>query len=802
MTEIGLQTYQQRVVRAPSRIGVREVVLHTVLLLVVLAATWIGFNTDQRTLVGVINPTLGVFSGVNRTEESERGTYRWTDGAATICLPQAGHAVRSLVQVTLAGDYALALGTTQAVLQPGHGPGVPIALQPGRRHYTLLHDGTAQTTPDLCMSVLSPAVADPNNNRQLGVPLYAFAANHLPLAGAVQPAWAHVALNSVLAIVAFWLIRGVGAPWWVATILVLSGALGAALALWSGLVPAGVNPLRLQIPLVLGLSGGLIGLIAAQRLPHLAPRTPRLARELFGMAAWSALLVGGFRALQWASGHSTVWPLKAGLDPNPTWNVLFAGAIFALWLWLLWWMTDDGRQAVDGGQATADGGQRTADSGRRTADSGPATADGRQRTADSGQQSAVNHRQTAVSGQRSAVNHRRPIIGSACVLFLGAVIIPVVLEVSILGSDSLYVVFRDSPYDYLRDTFRVGNDPLGFMRTYVAQAPQMALHTSTHPPGSVLFLWAVEQSLGPGAITTSWAAIILSALIVLAAYWLGWRLGGPRVALLAGVITVAMPGQLIYNVTSMDGLFNALNALGAVAFFLALEPPARPRTAILAGLLIALALFFTYATTQLAFFGLAAGAITLWRRPGWTTFRVLLRQGLIAAGVIVLIYVLIFLLTGFDVNSGSREATAENAEVMGRWLHGQTEQPFAPPSFAYYLSFVGANLAPYLWYVAPWGLMALSALLLAANQRHWRDLSTYDTLLVAIGACVLGMTLSGLFNREVERIWGFTYPLIAVLIAHNALQGDPQRQRWWPILYPTLFFLLGAAMKLLLNTVW
>ena len=95
------------------------------------------------------------------------------------------------------------------------------------------------------------------------------------------------------------------------------------------------------------------------------------------------------------------------------------------------------------------------------------------------------------------------------------------LEVSILGWDSLYTVFRDSEYDYLRDTFRVGDDPLGFLRTYVEQAPQMALHTSTHPPGSVLFLWAVERSIGPGAVTTSWAAIILSAAITLAAYWLG-----------------------------------------------------------------------------------------------------------------------------------------------------------------------------------------------------------------------------------------------------------------------------------------
>jgi hypothetical protein len=746
MAETTLQSITQRADRTAGRAWVREAALHLILAALVLAATWLGFNTDQRTPVGAIDMPPGIAAGVNAPELSERGAYRWTDGAATFCLPQAGSAPRSLVSVELAGAYALALGTTEAVLQPGSGPGVPLALPAELRRYTLLTEASAQTGSDLCLSVLSAAVTDPNNNRRLGMPWYGFAAQHLPQAGPVTPASGQLALNLALAFAAFWLMRGLGVPLAAATALVIGGTLAPALALVSGLVPAGVNPARFQIPVVGGVALTLLGLLSAQGVQRAAPNMPRLAQMLLGMAFWSLLIVGGFRALQWANGHSSVWPLKAGIDPNPTWWVLAPGALFAAWLWAL----------------------------------------------------IGNHQSSVISHQSSVVGRRSSVV----LLFLGAIIIPVALEVSILGWDSLYTVFRDSEYDYLRDTFRVGADPLGFLRTYVEQAPQMALHTSTHPPGSVLLLWAVEGAIGPGAVTTSWAAIVLSALIVLAAYWLGLRIGGPRTALLAGVITVAMPGQLIYNVTSMDGIFNALNALGAVAFFLALEPPARKRAAILAGALIALALFFTYATTQLAFFGLAAGALALWRRPGRPTLRLVMRQGLIAAGVIVLIYLALFLFTGFDVISGSREATAENAQVMGRWLYGQTEQPFAPPSFAYYLDFLGANLAPYLWYVAPWGLAALSGLLLAAVARRWRELSVFDALLVAVGACVLGMTLSGLFNREVERIWGFTYPLIAVLIAHQALQGDARSRRWWPILYPALFFVLGAAMKLALNTVW
>ncbi|NTW03972.1 MAG: hypothetical protein HGA19_22310, partial [Oscillochloris sp.] len=150
----------------------------------------------------------------------------------------------------------------------------------------------------------------------------------------------------------------------------------------------------------------------------------------------------------------------------------------------------------------------------------------------------------------------------------------------------------------------------------------------------------------------------------------------------------------------------------------------------------------------------------------------------------------------------SSAATAENARVMGRWLYGQRERPFLPPSMDYYLLFLSANSTAYLWYLSPWGLTALGSELLASLRRGWRQADAFSALLVAAGACLLGMWLSGLFNREVERIWGFTYPLAATLIAHHTLSGGEQARRWRPWLYPLLFFAGMIVIKLLLDTVW
>jgi hypothetical protein len=92
---------------------------------------------------------------------------------------------------------------------------------------------------------------------------------------------------------------------------------------------------------------------------------------------------------------------------------------------------------------------------------------------------------------------------------------------------------------------------------------------------------------------------------------------------------------------------------------------------------------------------------------------------------------------------------------------------------------------------------------LVAGWRARQQPGSLDVLALALLALVLGMWLSGLFVREVERIWGFAYPLAAVLMAAHIWQGETRRVRLWRAgLWVALFFAQAATMHMLLNTYW
>jgi 4-amino-4-deoxy-L-arabinose transferase-like glycosyltransferase len=391
-----------------------------------------------------------------------------------------------------------------------------------------------------------------------------------------------------------------------------------------------------------------------------------------------------------------------------------------------------------------------------------------------------------------------PLLPGVALILAGAVALPVLLKVSVRGWESLFLTFAANGSDYIHDVPLIGSDPLGFLGRYVELSPTLAWHNSNHPPGSVLLLWGVEQVLGPGAVPASWVAILLSSLVVVAACWLGLRLGGRHLALLAGALVAVMPGHQVYSVTSMDGVFNSLLALAAVAFFLALEPGARPWRGLLAGVLLALGLFFTYATTQLFFFGVVVCLLALQR--GQPLGHVL-RQGMLAVGVLLLLYGLLAATTGFNILEAVLQAKANNA----RLLSDPTETNpglMGLPSVSHYTYYLPVNLVPFLWYLAPWGLAALTPRL-AAGVQNWRQPTSWHVLALALVGLVLGMWLSGLFVREVERIWGFIYPVAAVLMAVHIWQGETPRERLWRAgLWLTLFFAQAATMRMLLNTYW
>ncbi|MFV9505510.1 MAG: hypothetical protein AB4911_13220 [Oscillochloridaceae bacterium umkhey_bin13] len=715
------------------------------LLLLVALTTLLGYNMPQPITVEVDDELRQVKFGFHGLEQAGADQFRWTNGAARVCLDQIGQVPRSSLHLRILGEGAYALGNDQLALAVSGQPIVTVPVPGATRNYHVLLGEALAQQDNACIELNSRAVTTPSDPRPLGVPFVSLSLNPLAAEGLIRPALGQLALNLALAALGFATLRllGLGGPW---RSSLLVGALAVLVfgAVASDLLRPGLGLSRHTLLLVAG-AGAALGaarLVRASRWADL----PLLTRDLLGMAFWSLMLVGLTVLIQRLLGFSSVWPLKAGFFPAPfTPLILVPILVFVVWAGLV---------------------VRTL-----------------------------------------ASTTARPRLGWSLVLVLvGAILLPPLLKGTIRGWDTLFATFTDNPFEYIADLPLVGDDPLGFVGNFIDLKEQLSLHGSTHPPGSQLLLWGVERTLGPGPVPASLVAIALSGLAVLAGLWLAWRLGGPRLGLLAGAIAAVMPGQLVFSTTSMDGIFNMLLALGAAAFLLALEPPMQRRDAVLAGVLIALGLFFTYAATQLFFFGVAVALVAVVRRwpisprQGlarlWHAARPVLAQGLIAAGVIVVLYLGLYLTTGFNVVLGALRSTAINAEVM----RDVTARPFLPPSLAYYTLFLGANLLAFGWYLGPWGLSASNAA--GGRSLNERPLTGWSLLAAGLVALIGGMAVSGLFNREVERIWGFTYPLFTALIARHALQGSPHAQPWRAGMFLGLAFAHGLMIRLLLNTFW
>jgi hypothetical protein len=724
----------------------REALLHTLLLLVVLAATLAGYNSPAPLVVPPDYEPQRVFSGFHAVEytaaaASEGTAYRWTTGAGTICAERVGHVPHYVLRLTLLGQGALPIGIEQATLHINGEPLAALPLVPATRHYALLLDERHSAGSDLCATIASETASSPGDARIVGVPVQRLELHRLSRAGLTLPDLGQLALNVLAALLGFWLLRALGlrAALALAAVALVSLLVGASVG--AGLVGTGMDAARNLLP-VLGIAGTVlaasVGLRYAERLAPERPAwlPPRLARDLLAMLIWSGVLVGAVRIIQAVYGHSGAWPLKAGVWPGFTPLIVVPLALFALWL----------------------------------------------------------------AGLLLLLRREEPpLLPGVLLLLAGAVGLPVALKVSVRGWDTLYWTFSAPQLDYIQDVPLVGNDPLGFVGRYIELSPTLSLHSSTHPPGNILFLWLIERLIGPGAVPATWVAILLSSLGALAAFWLALRLGGRHAALLAGALTIAMPGHQMYSVTSMDGVFNGLLALGLVAFVLALEPGARPWRGVLAGALLALGLFFTYAATQLVFFGAAAAVAALLRqRRLWPV----LRQGALAVGTIAAVYLLLYAATGYNVVAGAVQATENNAIMLNKPMAGTGAAALLPPTLEHYLRYLVLNLVPFAWYLAPWGLAALTPLLVA-GVRNWRRPDSWHILALAWSGLLLGIWLAGLFNREVERIWGFLYPLAAVLMVAHIWQGETQRVRLWRAgLWVALFFAQAALMRMLLNTYW
>jgi len=285
--------------------------------------------------------------------------------------------------------------------------------------------------------------------------------------------------------------------------------------------------------------------------------------------------------------------------------------------------------------------------------------------------------------------------------------------------------------------------------------PTLPTHPSGHPPGMLLTLdlLGITGPAGMAALT-----IGVGALAVPLTYVLGRSvLDDPR-ARIATLLVGFSPAVLIIGVSSADSLYATLALAAGCALFASrraarlLGPPA-----------LALASFFSPALLAIGAWAVVVRALRSERATA-------VRLGIGCAVAVVAFYVLMRLITGFDLIATVRAIDADYRRGVASvrpywfWLFG------SPAAFLVALGI------PIAW--------------LAVRALGRRDPSAAGLAVVIVISSLLGYT-----KAETERIWLFLVPL-ACLAAATEL----------PIRRLRLVFGVLAAQailaELLLDTIW
>ena len=341
------------------------------------------------------------------------------------------------------------------------------------------------------------------------------------------------------------------------------------------------------------------------------------------------------------------------------------------------------------------------------------------------------------------------------------------------GMWAIWKPFDRAGSEYFGDVHWVGG--VGeFLRTYVERLHLYGVHTQTHPPGAVLFLYFVKCAFGPGVQSAAWAAVIVTATAVIPFYLLARDLGGERMAAAAVAIYSLVPSLVLFGATSMDGVF--LVPL-MWSMFLMQRMIVKPRiaNALAAAIALTVSLMMSYVTVCVGVMMAIYGLLEVRRRP-WT------RAGAgLACGLLIVCFLwLIYLASGFNY---------VRCFEASRYFDHYLMHTFGL-SLGRYLDISFANLVAFLIG------MGLPVVVL-----WWEEFRHLDKFGVAGCVAIVGFSFAKLFTRETERIWLFFAP-VAILAAANAIVRSGANERRVLNWAMGLLFVQTWVFQLLLYTIW
>jgi hypothetical protein len=265
-----------------------------------------------------------------------------------------------------------------------------------------------------------------------------------------------------------------------------------------------------------------------------------------------------------------------------------------------------------------------------------------------------------------------------------------------------------------------------FLSHFPEITPNLPIQAQGHPPGLLLAIHylGLETPAGLAALT-----IVVGALATPLLYLLARGLAGEREARAAALLFVFVPTSLLYGATSADALFATLGVLAAAGLL-----AHRSTIRVLGAGALALATFFSYALLAVG----AWAALVRWRREG---VGAALRFAVLCAAVLVATFVILDLLTGFDLIAAIRATDARYREGIARL------RPYAFWFFGSPAAFV-LMLGPVAWYAA-------------------RSLAAKEATAIALAVVIAISVLAGYTKAETERIWLFLVPFACLAAARS-----------------------------------
>ncbi|MBA3302914.1 MAG: hypothetical protein H0U26_03455 [Acidimicrobiia bacterium] len=316
--------------------------------------------------------------------------------------------------------------------------------------------------------------------------------------------------------------------------------------------------------------------------------------------------------------------------------------------------------------------------------------------------------------------------------------------------------------EYLLDVDLV-ESPGEFLDHYTEDIDRYVNHVRSHPPGTLLGLWALDR-VGLGG--TGWAAALFIAggVTAVPAVLVATRLLAGEGTARSALPFVAVAPAAIWVVTTADALFAAVGAWAATAVIVALHRRGRRSDvfALVGGLGFGVLLMLSYA---LFLVGAVPALVALHRRR---------LRPLVLAGLGASIVLGVFALAGFSWLDGFLTARGEYRESVARTR---------PHSY-----FAVSNLAAFAIAIGPALVVALTRV---------RDRMLWLVVGGALGAVVVA-NASGLSKGEVERIWlPFT---VWVLAAGATLAGggEARSTRRWLALQVAF----AIAVQVLIRSRW